>query len=497
MLPKTNKLNVIFCLLLISFISGCSDADSRSTESEDSRRVEIAANDEILKKLENIGERLEQIDEIKIELDKLKQNFPNPGSSAKLSNSTSAKPVSQDSQLRKTILNLSDASAIGDQLRVAELIKSGIDVNIKDESGKTALHHAALNGRAEVIKLLIDAGANVNELDNQKLTPLNRAQLIANKDAIELLLKNNAVASDVINPITTDIALSSSGALVLQAIEEDSLNLLKEQEGLGFDFNSQLPGDQNFLYAVAKNGSLNVLQYYLNKIYDPAFNSSGKDFIIEALGSMYRTTRDGQHEEKINKFRETIKILAEKFPELLKHTKDDYAPLHIAISAQDINMIKLLIELDADIEQAGPDGRSPLILAITTADHTHPGESDNEQKHGHQLEMSEILLNSGASVNSRGYKGRNALMESIMSGNSDLAKLMLNSGADANSVDDDGVTALHLAAYSGLKHICEELLSRKANKDAKVKTGPKKGLKPVDAAEERKHQDIVQLLKGN
>ena len=101
---------------------------------------------------------------------------------------------------------------------------------MKDESGKTALHHAALNGRAEVIKLLIDAGANVNELDNQKLTPLNRAQLIANKDAIELLLKNNAVASDVINPITTDIALSSSGALVLQAIEEDSLNLLKEQK---------------------------------------------------------------------------------------------------------------------------------------------------------------------------------------------------------------------------------------------------------------------------
>ena len=42
---------------------------------------------------------------------------------------------------------------------------------------------------------------------------------------------------------------------------------------------------------------------------------------------------------------------------------------------------------------------------------------------------------------------------------------MLNSGADANSADDDGVTALTFA-YSGLK-TCEELLSRKANKDLK------------------------------
>jgi ankyrin repeat protein len=54
-----------------------------------------------------------------------------------------------------------------------------------------------------------------------------------------------------------------------------------------------------------------------------------------------------------------------------------------------------------------------------------------------------------------------------------------------------------LAAYSGNKNLCEQLLAKSANKDATVKVGPKKGLKPIDAAKEGNHQNIVTLFQAN
>ena len=44
-------------------------------------------------------------------------------------------------------------------------------------------------------------------------------------------------------------------------------------------------------------------------------------------------------------------------------------------------MIKFLVGLGADLNQVGPDDRSPIIFAITTADHNHNDE--NKMDHDH------------------------------------------------------------------------------------------------------------------
>jgi len=55
-----------------------------------------------------------------------------------------------------------DAARDGDLAGVQAELDKGVDVNAKDESGKTPLHQATFNGHKEVVELLIAKGADVN-----------------------------------------------------------------------------------------------------------------------------------------------------------------------------------------------------------------------------------------------------------------------------------------------------------------------------------------------
>jgi len=82
---------------------------------------------------------------------------------------------------------------------VRMLIKTGVDVNVKDRSDQTPLHYAAGKNSLEIAGLLIKAGADVNAKDKSGQTPLNRAieiqvspKLTYNKEMVSLLLDNGA-----------------------------------------------------------------------------------------------------------------------------------------------------------------------------------------------------------------------------------------------------------------------------------------------------------------
>jgi ankyrin repeat protein len=61
---------------------------------------------------------------------------------------------------------LIDASKVGDVNEVKRQIKKGVDLDIMDNDGNTALIWASRSNHGEVVKLLIEAGANLNIRDN-------------------------------------------------------------------------------------------------------------------------------------------------------------------------------------------------------------------------------------------------------------------------------------------------------------------------------------------
>jgi uncharacterized protein len=56
-----------------------------------------------------------------------------------------------------------------------ELVASGIDPNLEDREGWSALHFAAQSGVAECVEVLLEVGANVDARDKFGNTPLWRA----------------------------------------------------------------------------------------------------------------------------------------------------------------------------------------------------------------------------------------------------------------------------------------------------------------------------------
>ena len=65
------------------------------------------------------------------------------------------------------------ATRDGEQEKVRALLDEGGKVNARAPDSATALHEAAMQGRADLAKLLIANGADVNAPDNHGFTPLD------------------------------------------------------------------------------------------------------------------------------------------------------------------------------------------------------------------------------------------------------------------------------------------------------------------------------------
>ncbi|MFT9820949.1 ankyrin repeat domain-containing protein [Lysinibacillus sp. NPDC056185] len=74
------------------------------------------------------------------------------------------------------------------------LVNIGCNVNIKDASGLTALHFAAIYDRYNIVKVLIIRGAEIDAIDNLGNTPLWRAIMENSNETstIRYLLENGA-----------------------------------------------------------------------------------------------------------------------------------------------------------------------------------------------------------------------------------------------------------------------------------------------------------------
>ncbi|XP_063237458.1 ankyrin repeat and sterile alpha motif domain-containing protein 1B [Bacillus rossius redtenbacheri] len=67
-------------------------------------------------------------------------------------------------------------------------LRRGPGANVQDNSGYSALHHAALNGHKDVVKLLLTHEASTNIVDGKGSSPLHLAAWTGNVDVVRLLL---------------------------------------------------------------------------------------------------------------------------------------------------------------------------------------------------------------------------------------------------------------------------------------------------------------------
>lgn len=85
-----------------------------------------------------------------------------------------------------------EASRIGDLPAVKSYISRGVDINVTDNEGMTALIDASEEGRKDVVALLLATGAEVNAQTRYGLTALMGASLYGHREIVTLLLANGA-----------------------------------------------------------------------------------------------------------------------------------------------------------------------------------------------------------------------------------------------------------------------------------------------------------------
>ena len=126
------------------------------------------------------------------------------------------------------------------------------------------------------------------------------------------------------------------------------------------------------------------------------------------------------------------------------------APLVEAVRAGDPARLRALVDAGADVDQAEPDGSTPLHWAAWNAD----------------VEAVLLLLEAGAVANTGNRYGVRPLSLACVSGSPGVVAALLDAGANPNTTLTEGETALMTAARSGNVEVVELLLDAGAHVNA-------------------------------
>jgi ankyrin repeat protein len=74
-----------------------------------------------------------------------------------------------------------------------------------------------------------------------------------------------------------------------------------------------------------------------------------------------------------------------------------------------------------------------------------------------KTDIVKLLLNRGANIEAKGYRGKTALMEAALNGHAATVSLLLHRGAKINAIDNERNTALMWAARNGHQDIVQML----------------------------------------
>lgn len=280
---------------------------------------------------------------------------------------------------------LIDAVKQQDTQAVRLLLQEGSDPNSRQSDGSTALHWAIFREDESAIEALIDAGADVNAVNRLGASALYLAAKSGNAEQIGLLLEAGA------NP---NVALPMGETPLMTASRAGSTEGVQLLISAGADVNAREKSrEQSALMWAAAQGHVAVARLLVNAGADLEARSKVRPQLMFANASNGGAFDQGVMEQL-----------------------GGYSPLLFAARNGDIEMARLLLSAEANIEGVAGNGSSPLVVAA------HSG-------HG---ELARLLLERGADANAIGA-GYTALHSAILRGDLATVESLLEHGADPNA----------------------------------------------------------------
>lgn len=314
---------------------------------------------------------------------------------------------------------LIESARTGDSNKSQYLIKSGINVNCKNDEGETPLYSAQKNKQYDIAKLLVTNGADVNEVV-WGYSPLILAIWDNQKDMVSLLLQKGA------NPNKKIIEYP-----LLSAIPEASLEIIQILLDYGADINVVGSDNVTAISWAAFNGRIDVIELLLKNNIKITEDNVGRAFAIAAY----------MNQKKM------VEYLLNKFNNLIYGTHWHCMALFSAASAGNCDIINYLLDNGMTVDsRCGP---TKSETALMTA-------SENEQ-----IEAVKLLIKRGADINAQNNDGLTSLMIAVDYEHLSVVKILVESGADMQMMDNNNETAILKATKNNYKEIEAFLKSKR------------------------------------
>ena len=362
------------------------------------------------------------------------------------------------------------AAGRGDLEAVCELVDEKPNwIHTVGSHGRTMLWEASYRGKKNVVRFLVERGADVHICGchytphRVEISPYCVAKLTG-RDAVANYLQANGARVDI---HTAAYLGDYKSVVVLLDADPSLLNQGHPQHDMG-------RGDKRHLgfYTVSAAWATPVCYAIVG----------GHREIVELLISRGATIKP--YSKQLLGFAvggnhvDLVQFLLEN------GTDPNKTPQVMADRHELLGLLKSYGVMPADINTSNKMGWPPLVYASRGDKGEHPEEVQR-------------LLNLGANVDVRNYKGKTALHCAAKAGFVRVIEVLLKNRVDVNATDKNGETPLFEAIRSTIKKVEKkvEVTSLLLSNGALINHGNHKGETPLKLAQRSRRQEASEILR--
>ncbi|ETS82540.1 hypothetical protein PFICI_04416 [Pestalotiopsis fici W106-1] len=354
---------------------------------------------------------------------------------------------------------------------VQQLLDSGFDPRAVGFDGSTAIHIAAFQGNTELMNILLEHGLDVDVRSHDGSTALMRAAMAGHLAAVRKLIQAKADVNAADGDGRTAMMWAMSRVC--------HVGVLNHLLGRGADLHIQLLTDgDTLLHDAARMGNLKGVRFLLdNQLNIESRNKLGKTPLMRAISA--------------NQV-EVVKLLLDRGSDVnargeLVKVSDftvSTSPLTEAIEIGNLDILQQLLAKGATIGVPEHEEETALLFALSRGRReqdkvvslfldrgANANYNDSKTKttllllaiRHNRFGCTNLLLERGADVDYEERNGFTALLYAARWGDAQIAETLLSHGANIEHQDTNGFTALVLSATKGHLAVVRLLLDRGAN----------------------------------